>query len=72
MPDDLLRCADQWDGQLADAYPFFDKVAQPLASLIRTDHLFKVNQVARGDAAPDSIRICFFNPANPSEARSHA
>jgi uncharacterized protein len=64
MPDDLLRHGEKWDRQLAEAFRFFDKVKQPLASLIKPTYLAKANMIARGEAALDSIRTCFYNP-NP-------
>jgi uncharacterized protein len=63
MPDDLLRFGEQWDRQLVEAFRFFDKVKQPLASLIKPKYLAKAHMIARGEATLDSIRTCFYNPS---------
>ena len=63
MPDDLLRCAAQWDEQLAGAFARFEKAAQPLAGLIKPDYLEKARRIARGEVKLDSIRSCFYDPA---------
>jgi len=68
MPDDLLRHAEQWDAQLADAFPFLHKLAQPLADLLAPATLAKVQRIAAGEEPLDSIRCCYYNPA----LRSHA
>ncbi|MDY0163451.1 SET domain-containing protein [Desulfobotulus sp.] len=60
LPDDLMRHADRWDTQLAEAFGFFDKVPQPLAGLISKEHMETALRIARGERAADSIRICYF------------
>jgi uncharacterized protein len=72
MPDDLLRYADKWDRQLADAFRLFGKVKQPLSGLIAPEHLAKAQRIARGDAAPDSIRTCYYDPDRAAEGRACA
>jgi uncharacterized protein len=63
MPDDLLRHGEKWDRQLADAFRFFDKVKQPLASLVKPEHLARAIMIARGEAVPDSISNCYYDAA---------
>jgi hypothetical protein len=67
MPDDLLRCADQWDRQLAEAFRLFDQVNQPLSGLIEPEWLAKAHRLARGEEIPDSIRTCYYDPDRPVE-----
>ncbi|MFH7320991.1 hypothetical protein ACHHRT_10340 [Desulfurivibrio sp. D14AmB] len=62
MPDDLLRCAPEWDRLLAAAYARFDQVTQPLAPVIKPEHLASLNLIARGEAPPASILTCYFDP----------
>ncbi len=61
MPDDILRCAPEWDRQLAAALACFAQVAQPLAGLMAPEHLATVQRIARGEIPPASIRTCYFN-----------
>ncbi|MDA8163749.1 MAG: SET domain-containing protein [Desulfobacteraceae bacterium] len=72
MPDDLLRYADTWDRQIADAFRFFGKVEQPLSLVIAPEHLAKARQIACGEAAPDSIRLCYHDPARAPEDPARA
>lgn len=71
MPDDILRCAPEWDRQLAAALGRFSAVAQPLAGLIRPEHLATVQRVARGEIPPVSIRACYY-PDPARAGQSHA
>lgn len=61
MPDDILRCAPEWDRQLAAALACFAAVAQPLAGLIKPEQLATVQRVARGEIPPASIRACYYH-----------
>ncbi len=63
MPDDLLRYAEEWDSQLAAAFARFNQVAQPLAQLVAPDVLAAVRRIGAGEARPDSVRCCYFDPA---------
>lgn len=67
MPDDLLRCADQWDRQLVGAFGLFDVVTQPLSALIEPEWLAKAHRIARREEVPDSIRTCYYDPDQPTE-----
>jgi uncharacterized protein len=61
MPDDLLHCYEEWDSLLLNAFPYFDKVDQPLAALLDDTILQKANNVANGIEPMDSILNCFYN-----------
>ncbi len=64
MPDDLLRCADDWDSQLVDAYPRYLQVPQPLSRLLPEQQRQALEAVSRGDTKPLSIRCNYFDPAS--------
>ncbi|MDH4100570.1 MAG: SET domain-containing protein [Nitrospirota bacterium] len=63
MPDDLLRCAEEWDTRLAAAFTRFDKVEQPLSGLIKPEFMDKARAIARGEIEHDSIRTCYYEKA---------
>ncbi len=65
LPDDLLRCAPEWDRRLAAAFTQFEQVAQPLAAVIKPAQLATVGRISRGEIAPDSILSCYFDPTAP-------
>lgn len=70
LPDDLLRCAPEWDRQLAAAFARFQQVAQPLAPIIKPEHLATLARIARGEEPPASIINCYFDPAAPGSAHA--
>lgn len=74
MPDDLLRCAEIWDRQLAAAYPRFEAVPQPLAEVLAPENRQALSRIARGETAPLSIRSCYCETIPTSHAcpTSHA
>lgn len=61
MPGDLLKYADQWDSQALDAFREYNKVAQPLAHLIRPEFRHKVALAADQQLLVDSIRTIYFD-----------
>jgi len=70
MPDDLVTYAEMWDTLLADAYPRFCAVPQPLAGLLPPEHRQALEQVSRGDVPPLSIQTNYFaDPALVKETQ---
>ena len=62
-PDDLLRYHDVWDAQLLEAFKNFEKVDQPLQSIIKQEYFSKALLVARNEEKMDSILNCYFDEA---------
>lgn len=60
MPNDLLTCAEMWDGLLAMAYPCFLDVPQPLLRVLPENQRQALEAVSRGDEKPISIRANYF------------
>ncbi len=56
MPDDLLRCAEDWDAKLAAAYPELSCVEQPLFPLLSAENRQQLEAISRGDQTPLSIQ----------------
>ncbi len=61
MPDDLLHFHKEWDDKLQQAFPYFNKVEQPLYFLIDPTYKHKVNGIANGTERMDSILNCYYN-----------
>lgn len=59
-PDDLLRYYAIWDKKLSAGIKKFASVDQPLQKLIPPATLKKVQDIARGQAAMDSILTCYY------------
>lgn len=60
-PDDLIRYHKVWDKKLAAAFPFIDKVDQPLYELLDEKVIATVNGVNAGNRKMDSILNCYYN-----------
>lgn len=63
MPDDLLHFHVFWDAKLSDAFKAFEKVEQPLKSLLDKGTQLKTEAIARGEQKMDSILNCYFREA---------
>lgn len=61
MPDDLLHFYQDWDTKLKSSFSYFNRVNQPLAFLIEPDFRYKVEAVASGVEAMDSILNCYYS-----------
>jgi uncharacterized protein len=72
LPDDLLHFYPQWDAQLTEAFKYFDKVDQPLQSMIEQESRLKVQQVANDPSQMDSILTCYFPDASYSTRQDYA
>jgi hypothetical protein len=59
-PDDLLHYHAEWDAKLLDAFRLFNKVPQPFLNLIDGEYRAKVNGIAAGHEAMDSILHCYY------------
>ncbi|TYT73767.1 SET domain-containing protein [Desulfobotulus mexicanus] len=64
LPDDILRFAEIWDTRLAEAFTFFNRVAQPLSGLISKENHDIALAIAKGERSADSIRCCYFAGEN--------
>jgi hypothetical protein len=62
LPDDLLRYAEQWDGQVLDAFRHYDSVAQPLGGLIRPEFHDRIRAAAERGVLLDSIADIYYHP----------
>lgn len=70
MPDDMLHYYPEWDRQASEAMHYFNSVEQPLKHLIDPAHREKVNAIAVGKEAIDSILTCYYPTSNPLKAAS--
>jgi hypothetical protein len=61
MPDDLLNFYKEWDSKLIDAFHHFNKVSQPLATIIDPAYRNKVAAIANGFEPMDSILNCYYS-----------
>jgi uncharacterized protein len=61
MPEDLLNYYQEWDRQVAEAMLSFNKVEQPLKSFIAPEFADKVNAVAEGREALDSVLAAYYD-----------
>lgn len=59
MPDDLLRCASEWDAKLAAAYPELLQREQPLITLLSEENRARLEAVSRGEQTPLSIQAIY-------------
>ena len=60
MPDDILRCHETWDAQLAEAFALYSGVDQPLARFMKPETLKKAEGIASGREQMDSILNCYY------------
>lgn len=61
MPDDFLQFYPAWDRKAAEAMAYFNRVEQPLKSLIDPKFLEAVNAVADGKREIDSIQTYYYD-----------
>lgn len=61
MPDDLLHFHQDWDTKLKSSFSYFNRVNQPLAFLIEPGFRYKVEAIASGVEAMDSILNCYYS-----------
>lgn len=66
LPDDLLRCADGWDGMIAAALESFCRVRQPLDELIDPAKLRQIRAVCDGTGRAVSIKGLYCGPRSGS------
>lgn len=59
MPDDILYFYQEWHEKVAEAMKYFNNVAQPLRSFIKSN-VNKVNAVALAEEPLDSIKTCYY------------
>jgi hypothetical protein len=62
FPDDLLYYHEEWDQQVLEATQYFDRVKQPLLSLVRPEYIDTFKQAASTRTLQDSIRNIYFDP----------
>ena len=67
MPDDILHFYPEWDRKASEAMKYFNKVEQPLKSLIHPQYTDKVNAIAEGLDEIDSILNCYYNRSQELE-----
>ncbi len=61
MPDDLLNFHEEWDKKLNGAFPFLNKVDQPLKQILPLNIQLKMDAIVKGKQAPESILLCYFD-----------
>lgn len=61
MPNDILHYYQEWDRQTAEAMISFNRVEQPLKYLLNPQYIDKVNAVAEGKEALDSILATYYD-----------
>lgn len=61
-PDDLLNFHGVWDAKVLAAFPFFNKVDQPLLKFLQPENAEKALLIAQGKKQLDSILNCYYNP----------
>jgi uncharacterized protein len=61
MPDDYLHHYHEWDRQAAEAMLSFNKVEQPLKRFLAPQYVDKVNAVAEGREALDSVLAAYYD-----------
>jgi hypothetical protein len=62
FPDDLLYYHEEWDQQVLEASQYFDRVKQPLLSLVSPEYIDTFKQAASTRTLQDSIRNIYFDP----------
>lgn len=62
-PDDLLRCYEDWDRQLAESFPIIQDVDQPLYQLLPEEVQHKVSAILGNQEKLGSILECYFDPS---------
>lgn len=60
-PDDLLKYHPVWDRRLMSAFRRFERVAQPLSSVLPADTWETCEKIARGEKAMASILSLYFD-----------
>ncbi|MBM0742692.1 SET domain-containing protein [Phormidium sp. CLA17] len=68
MPDDMLHYYAEWDHKASEAMRHFNSVKQPLRHLIDPAHSEKVNAIAVGKEAIDSILTCYYHTPDQLKA----
>jgi hypothetical protein len=61
MPDDLLTFHPEWDAKLQSAFPFLNKVDQPLLHILPSSIQEKAIAISNGKATLESILLCYFD-----------
>lgn len=59
-PDDLVRYHKVWDKKVINAFPFINKVKQPLAHLISEEEKNRINKIIAGEDKLTSILTCYY------------
>jgi uncharacterized protein (DUF433 family) len=72
LPDDLLNFYPIWDSQLIEAFKYFNRVDQPLQSMIEKKSRLKVQQVAYNPSQMDSILTCYYPDPTYSTRQDYA
>ncbi len=64
-PDDLLRFAEKWDGQLVAAFPRMMQVVQPLQKFLPGKTWETIQAIDQGKIKPLSISTCYYAAEGP-------
>ncbi|MCM4155238.1 SET domain-containing protein [Gramella sp. AN32] len=62
LPDDILRCHQEWDEKLEQAFPYISKVHQPLFSLLPEKVKEKIEEINSGSRKMKSTKKLYFRP----------
>ncbi|NJO93732.1 MAG: SET domain-containing protein-lysine N-methyltransferase, partial [Hydrococcus sp. RM1_1_31] len=60
MPDDILNYHQDWDRQVAEVIPYFERVEQPLKYLIEKQNLARINAVIEQKIPLDSMLTTYY------------
>lgn len=59
-PDDLLRYHKVWDKKVIAAFPFINKVKQPLGHMLSEDEKSRITRIIAGKDELTSILTCYY------------
>jgi uncharacterized protein len=61
MPDDILTYHQEWDSQVAQVIPYFNRVEQPLKHFIEEHYLARINAVVEQKIPLDSMLTIYYD-----------